>query len=313
MINSVRNTVLSVLNKNNYGYISPQDFNLYAKQAQLDIFEDYFYQYNYQIMKENARQSGIGYANITEGYLEVIEFFSVTKFLSHNTDNSFFTPSATTTGEEYYYINKVLCYTEELSNGTVDSLGVNQLNDSTADFVTDKVKVGDKVWNTTTNASASVTSVSANQLVLSANIFTVLAEGYVVYDNTTVKDAEKVSQTKIRMLTNSNLTAPTKMFPAYTLEGNLFNVFPSSINKVGGVECQYVRYPKDPKWTFVTLTGGEPSFNQSQPDYQDFELPLSDEPNLVMRILQYAGMSIREMQAVQFAQTYDGFEKQEEQ
>ena len=61
MINSVRNTVLAILNKNNYGYISPQDFNLYAKQAQLDLFEDYFYQYNYQVNKENARQSGTGY------------------------------------------------------------------------------------------------------------------------------------------------------------------------------------------------------------------------------------------------------------
>ena len=72
MINSVRNTVLSILNKNNYGYISPSDFNLFAKQAQLDIFEDYFYQYNYQLNKENARASGTGYADITKGYEEVI-------------------------------------------------------------------------------------------------------------------------------------------------------------------------------------------------------------------------------------------------
>ena len=43
MINSVRNTVLSVLNKNNYGVITPADFNLYAQQAQLEIFQDYFY------------------------------------------------------------------------------------------------------------------------------------------------------------------------------------------------------------------------------------------------------------------------------
>lgn len=68
MINSVRQTVLSILNKNNYGYVSPSDFNLFAKQAQLDIFEDYFYQYNYQINKENARQSGTGYADIKKGY-----------------------------------------------------------------------------------------------------------------------------------------------------------------------------------------------------------------------------------------------------
>jgi hypothetical protein len=41
-------------------------------------------------------------------------------------------------------------------------------------------------------------------------------------------------------------------------------------------------------------------FDQSQLDYQDFELPYEDEFKLIMKILQYAGMSIREIQAVQF-------------
>ena len=78
------------------------------------------------------------------------------------------------------------------------------------------------------------------------------------------------------------------------------------------VRCQYLRYPKDPKWTYVNLTGGEPVFDQSQPDFQDFELPLDDEPTLVMKILQYAGMSIREIQAVQFAQAAEQYDDQEE-
>ena len=79
MINSVRTTVLAIANKNNFGYISPNDFNLYAKQAQLDLFEDYFYAYNAQIRKENARQSGTGYANITQGLAEVIDSFSIVR------------------------------------------------------------------------------------------------------------------------------------------------------------------------------------------------------------------------------------------
>ena len=54
MINSVRNTVLAIINKNNYGYLSPNDFNLFAKQAQLDLFDEYFFQYNQQINEENA-------------------------------------------------------------------------------------------------------------------------------------------------------------------------------------------------------------------------------------------------------------------
>ena len=75
MINSVRNTVLAIINKNNYGYLSPNDFNLFAKQAQLDLFDEYFFQYNQQINEENARLSGTGYADIKKGYEEVIEFF----------------------------------------------------------------------------------------------------------------------------------------------------------------------------------------------------------------------------------------------
>ena len=108
MIDSVRATVLAVLNKNNYGYISPSDFNLYAKQAQLDIYEDYFYYYNYQINKENARQSGTGMADIKKSLAEVIEFFSVTADLTHIALNTFTVPTTATTGSDYYLINKVL-------------------------------------------------------------------------------------------------------------------------------------------------------------------------------------------------------------
>ena len=78
MIDAVRNTVLAILNKNNYGYLSPSDFNLYAQQAQLEIFEDYFYQYNTQLNLENARRSGTDYANLSKGILEVIDLFSKT-------------------------------------------------------------------------------------------------------------------------------------------------------------------------------------------------------------------------------------------
>ena len=81
MINSVRNTVLSILNKNNYGYISPADFNLFALQAQLTIFEGYFTGYNNALNKENARRSGTEYANESKSISESIDIFSVTKSL----------------------------------------------------------------------------------------------------------------------------------------------------------------------------------------------------------------------------------------
>ena len=108
MINSVRNTVLAVCNKNNYGYISPSDFNLFAKQAQMDMFEDYFYQYNYQINKVNAHTTGSSYANLAENLLEVIDSFSVYEALVNSGTNQYTLPAIIigNTGD-FYYINRL--------------------------------------------------------------------------------------------------------------------------------------------------------------------------------------------------------------
>ena len=45
-VNTVYQRVLAIANKEQRGYISPQEFNLFANQAQLDIFEQYFYDIN---------------------------------------------------------------------------------------------------------------------------------------------------------------------------------------------------------------------------------------------------------------------------
>ena len=56
-----------------------------------------------------------------------------------------------------------------------------------------------------------------------------------------------------------------------------------------------MRYPLPPKWTYQTLaSGNEPLFDINQADYQDFELPLSDEPGIIAKICQYVGIEIRE-------------------
>jgi len=216
MIESVRSTVLSILNKNNFGYLSPADFNLYAKQAQLEIFDEYFYDYNYQINKENIRQSGTGYADIARSLEEVIDTFST---ISNFATNTFALPA------DYYLINKIL--------GT----GSNY-------------------------------------------------------------ELEQVSNSKINLLLASSLTAPTASFPAFIQNGNNATAYPDTITS-GTI--QYIRYPLPPNWTYVSLTAGEPVFDQTQADYQDFELPDDDEPRLVNKILQYAGVSIREIDVVNYA------------
>ena len=312
MINAVRNTVLSILNKNNYGYISPSDFNLFAKQAQMEIFEEYFSNYNKVINAENTRTSGTGYAALNRPIEETMEGFSVTNFLSQYAGNIFYTPSLITTGDSYYMINKVLCYTSILDTGTNTSVVVNQLVDSGASFTTLGIVAGDIVVNTTTGAVARVVSVSSNTvIILSADIFTATPRDYAIIDSSVFKEAEKVTHTKISLLLNSNLTSPNNLFPAFVQESDKISVYPYTIITKGQVQAQYFRIPKDPKWTYVSLSGGEPVFDQSQPDYQDFELPFEDEYKLVTKILEYCGMSIRESEVTQFGMIQEQQQQQQ--
>ena len=41
-------------------------------------------------------------------------------------------------------------------------------------------------------------------------------------------------------------------------------------------------------------------YDPTQPDFQDFELPESDEPTLVAKICQYVGIEIREADVYNF-------------
>jgi hypothetical protein len=54
-------------------------------------------------------------------------------------------------------------------------------------------------------------------------------------------------------------------------------------------------------------------FNQSANDYQDFELAISDFPKLVVKICEYAGVNIREMDVVQAARAEETYTDQKQQ
>jgi hypothetical protein len=239
MINEVRNTVLSILAKDNRGYITPFEFNLFAKQAQLDVFERYIYLYSNAIIKQNQRAHGEGYADVPKKISEVIDTFY--KVISLTYDAPYFeVPS------DSYFVQKLV-----LNN----------------------------------------------------------------------KEIEKVSQQKILYLLASNLTAPSVSYPVYTLMDNdgtttsraNFMVYPNTIT--ANVDAHYLRYPKEPKWTYVALgpNNSDPLFNPSAVDYQDFELPMSDFSDLVVKILQYAGVSIREQEVIAAAKAEELQEIQQKQ
>tara|TARA_R110000744_G_scaffold8044_1_gene27244 strand:+ start:103 stop:819 length:717 start_codon:yes stop_codon:yes gene_type:complete len=71
-IDTVYQRVLAFANKEQRGYITPQEFNLFANQAQLEIFEQYFYDLN-----QFARVPGneYVYADVDDILEEKIQIF----------------------------------------------------------------------------------------------------------------------------------------------------------------------------------------------------------------------------------------------
>jgi hypothetical protein len=77
MINHVRNTVLTALNKENRGYLTPEQFNLYAKHAQQLLFDQYFGEYSKLVALKNARRLSSEYGDKLNALRSNIETFLV--------------------------------------------------------------------------------------------------------------------------------------------------------------------------------------------------------------------------------------------
>jgi len=224
-INDVRETVLAICNKNNYGYISPDDFNLYAKQAQLEIFNEYMSKYNYYTNLENNHTSGSDLADLAESARESIEVF---------------------------------------------------VNGTSLNFVT-------------TSGDYAVFDAPSDWYHI--NVLT--------YNNVEIS---KESRLNITRLLNSNLTAPSETYPVYAMgSSDSIAIVPNTIQS--NVSAIYVRYPVDPRWDYVNLTNGEPMYNAA--GSVDFEVAEDDEPTLVSKILEKAGLSIREPEVYKMAQMND--------
>ena len=74
-VDTVYQKVLAIANKEQRGYITPQEFNLFANQAQHDIFEQYFYDLN---QFGRARGNDTEYSDMLDMLNEKIAVFNST-------------------------------------------------------------------------------------------------------------------------------------------------------------------------------------------------------------------------------------------
>jgi|TARA_R110000782_G_scaffold153842_2_gene246259 hypothetical protein len=75
-IDRVYQKVLALANKEQRGYITPQEFNLFAHQAQIEIFEQYFYDVN-QWTRQHGNDST--YSDMLTNLQEKIDLFNAYK------------------------------------------------------------------------------------------------------------------------------------------------------------------------------------------------------------------------------------------
>jgi hypothetical protein len=82
-VNTVYQTVLLILNKEQRGYITPDEFNKTATQVQLQIFQKYFEDLN---QTSRVPQNDMDYADRVLGIDERISLFRKTKSINRDTD-----------------------------------------------------------------------------------------------------------------------------------------------------------------------------------------------------------------------------------
>jgi len=83
-INTVYQKVLAIINKENRGYLTPQEFNLFANQAQAEIFEQYFFDLNqYKRVAPNDTE----YADLYKITNEKLSKFKKSASVSYMTDH----------------------------------------------------------------------------------------------------------------------------------------------------------------------------------------------------------------------------------
>ena len=232
MINQVYTTVLAILNKDNRGYVTPLEFNLYSELAQMAIFEEMFHKYSRSLVKQNNRMYNSEFSDIPKHIREAFDVF-------------------------------------------VSEDGLVRISSGVYKFdVTDFYK------------GIKLEIINGSQDTFSNRI-----------------DIEEVSKLEITKLLNNNLISPTIDYPVYVGINGEYRVFPileSEVKLIG----TYIRKPKAPKWTYQNV-GGNALFNPSALDYQDFELPVQFFSDLVIKILGYCGIEIRESDVIQVSQSME--------
>lgn len=92
MIDLVYKTLLTIINKENQGYVSPTEFNILANNVQNEIFRGYFEDENKDKTKENRGYTNKGYSNLDFNERQRIDQFAAIEDIAKLPNGQFTLP-----------------------------------------------------------------------------------------------------------------------------------------------------------------------------------------------------------------------------
>lgn len=119
--------------------------------------------------------------------------------------------------------------------------------------------------------------------------------GTVFYNSTAL--TQYAQRNEVTQLLLSPLTQPTNDFPIYLYENNLLYVYPTTIQT--GITISYLKTPSDVQWGYGIGNLGQFVYNAG--NSTDFELNVSEQTNVITRVLAYAGVVINDPTIIQVA------------
>ena len=288
-VNTVYQTVLLILNKEQRGYMTPVEFNKIGTQVQLEIFERYFEDLNQQI---RIPQTNTDYADRVVNLDEKISIFKTIGDTTY-ANGSFSLPAESGSSQATFTTVTIL----NQQAYTITTITANQLAGGTTTVYLDGIA--------STAYSINGTIITLNVAPAAGiDIFIVNVQddfyrlGTVIYGAGALptQELERVDRGELYHLLSSKLTAPTTTYPIYVYERQKLFVYPQTIQT--GVQATYIRKPVDPIWNF-TLSGNAYVYN---PDTSlNFELHDSEQTEIVLKVLLYAGVVVKDPTIIQVA------------
>lgn len=290
-VDTVYRTVLLIINKEQRGYLTPDEFNKTATQVQLEIFNEYFEDLNQQIrVPENDSE----YANRNKNLQEKIAIFQADGPCLWNSLGGYFTVPTTSNTS----ISETITSTGSLTSYTLSILTASQLASGLVTVSFNGVLQSDTTWNINGNILILTTPpASGTSILISVYPFDFYKLGTVIYKGE--KEVQYVQPNELLELSLSPLTKPSLYWPVYKYKDSKIYVYPQTITGNNVISCTYLRKPLNPSWNFTVGNSLQYIYNPNTS--VNFELHPEEQTNLITRILLYSGIVIKDPSIVQIA------------